>query len=222
MEIRSFFKILLKRVRLVIIIPFLAAAVTAVINFYMLEPVYESSITLYVVNKGMDSKTIPAYDDVLATQQLIKDCRELIKSKSMTKAVIEQLNLKDLTNEDLAKQITVDLKNDTRILEIKVRDKSNMRAMFIVEAINDIFEIRAKELMNLETLDVVDEAEIPLKPISPKPFRNIAIVYSASLLLVIGVVFMLEYLDETIKNAEDVEALLKINVIGIIPQLDLE
>lgn len=222
MEIRNFLNILSKRLWLVILIPFLAAAITGVINFYVLEPVYESSITLYVMNKDLDSKMMLAYDDILATQQLMKDCRELIKSRSITRAVIEQLNLKDLTNEELAKKITVSLKNDTRMLEIKVRDTSNVRAMLIVDAINDSFQMRAKSLMQLETLDVVDEAEVPHKPISPKPLMNIIIVFFIALFLVISAVYIMEYFDDTLKNLEDVEKLLGMNVIGIIPHLDLK
>ncbi|MDF2591359.1 MAG: hypothetical protein K0S75_825 [Clostridia bacterium] len=222
MEIRNFLNILSKRLWLVILVPFLAAAVTGVINFYVLEPVYESSITLYVMNKDLDSKMRLAYDDILATQQLMKDCRELIKSKSITRAVIEQLSIEDLTNEGLAKKITVSFKNDTRMLEIKVRDTSKVRAMFIVNAINDTFQTRAKSLMQLETLDVVDEAEIPDKPFSPKPIRNIFIVFFTALFLVISVAYIIEYFDDTLKNLEDVEKLLGMSVVGIIPHLDLE
>jgi capsular polysaccharide biosynthesis protein len=222
MEIRNFLNILLKRLWIVALIPFLAVAITTVINFYVLEPVYESSITLYVMNKDLDSELWLAYDDSLATQQLIKDYRELIKSKSTTRAVIEQLNLVDVTEEELAKKITVDLKNDTRMLEIKVRDTSNVGAKQIVDTINNIFQKRAKALMELQTMEVIDEAEIPLKPISPKPLRNIFIVFFAALFLVISAIFMMEYLDDTLENVEDVEMLLDINVIAIIPHLDLE
>lgn len=213
--------ILLKRLWIVILIPFIAAAVTTAINFYVLEPVYESSITLYVMN-NFESKKILEYDDILTTQKLIKDYRELINSKSTIRTVINQLNLDGLTEEELVKKITVNLKNDTRMFEIKVRDTSNVRAKEIVDTINRVFQERVRDLMKLETLYVVDEAEIPLKPISPKPLVNIFIVYFTCLFLAICAVFMMEYLDDRIENVEDVEMLLEINVIGIIPHLDLE
>lgn len=222
MEIRNFFNILLKRLWIVILIPFIAAAFTMVINFYVLEPVYESGITLYVINKNLDSKKLLEYDDILVTQQLIKEYRDIIKSKSITKAVIEKLNLVDLNEEELAKKIKVNLKNDTRIFEIKVRDTSNVRAKAIVDTVNNIFQERVKALMKFEALDVVDEAEIPLKPISPKPLANMLIAYFTSLFLTISAVFMMEYFDDRLESVEDIEALLDINVIGIIPHLDLE
>jgi capsular polysaccharide biosynthesis protein len=222
MEIRNFLKVILKRIWLVALIPFIAAVVTAVINFYILEPVYESSITLFVMNKNSDPEMMLEYNDILTTQQLIKDYQELVKSKSITWAVINRLNLDSLTEEELAKKVTVNLKNDARMFEIKVRDTNNVRAKEIVDTINSIFQERVKGLMKIEKLDVVDEAEIPLKPISPKPLTNILIVYFTSLFLVICAVFMMEYLDDRLESIEDVEMLLDINVIGIIPHLDLE
>jgi capsular polysaccharide biosynthesis protein len=222
MEIRNYLKIILKRIWLVALIPFIAAVVTAVINFYILEPVYESSITLFVMNKNSNPEMMLEYNDILTTQQLIKDYQELIKSKSITRAVIDRLNLDALTEEELAKKVAVNLKNDARMFEIKVRDTNNVRAKEIVDTINSIFQERVKGLMKIEKLDVVDEAEIPPKPISPKPLTNIFIVYFTSLFLAIGAVFMMEYLDDRLENIEDVEMLLDINVIGIIPHLDLE
>jgi capsular polysaccharide biosynthesis protein len=218
MDIKSYFNILIKRLWMVILIPLLAAGVTAAISFYVLEPEYESSITLYVTNKDSDSRS---YDDILTSQQLMKDCRELIKSKSITKAVIEQLNLTDLTEEELAKKITVNLKNDTRLFEIKVRDASNERAKDIVDAISTIFQKKVNELMKLQTFDVIDEAEIPLEPVSPKPLVNILIAFFVALFLAVCAAFIIEYLDDTLKDIDDIEKLLGVKVIGIIPSLDL-
>ncbi len=205
---------------MIILIPLVAAGATLAINLYVIQPAYESSITLYVMNKDLDSRL--AYDDFLASQQLINDCRELIKSKSLTRAVIEQLNIVDLNEGELAERITVNLKNDTRLMEIKVRDTDNERAMEIVNKISVLFQQKINDLMKLEILDVVDEAEIPLEPISPKPVVNTIIAFLVALFLTICAVFMMEYLDDTLKNSEEVEKLLGLKVIGIIPSLDLK
>lgn len=220
MQLKVFMNILLKRVWIVILIPILAAAMTAVVSFCVLEPVYESSITLYVMNKNIDSRL--AYDDFLASQQLINDCRELVKSKSITRAVIDQLDMADLNEADLAGKIIVNLKNDTRLLVLKVRDPSAERAMKIADTLGVILKDKVNALMKLEILDVVDEAEMPGKPVSPRPLVNTIIVFFGAMFLAVCTVFMIEYLDDTIKNSEDIEKLLGIKVIGIIPSFDLK
>lgn len=220
MGLKSYFNVLIKRLWIVILIPLLAAGAALGVNLYVIEPEYESSITLYVMNKDADSRL--AYDDFLASQQLINDCRELVKSRSVTRAVIDQLNLEDLKEGELAGRITVALKNDTRLLEIKVRDQSNERALQIVNKISSILRQMVNELMKFEILDVIDEAELPLEPVSPRPLVNTIIAYLAALFLSIAAVFLIDYLDDTIKSAEDIEKLAGIKVIGIIPTLDLK
>lgn len=220
MEIKTYLNILVKKLWIVALIPLLVAAFTAAASFYLFEPVYESSMTLFVMNKNPDTGL--TYDDILASQQLIKDCREIIKSKSITEAVIDQLNLEDLSVEDLAQMITVNLKNDTRIMEIKVRDTNDVRAKEITDRIGMLFEMKVMDLMILQTLDVVDYAEIPHKPVSPRPVANMFIAFSIAFFLVLSVIFLLEYLDDTFNNSEDVEKYLGLNVIAVIPSLDME
>lgn len=220
MEIKYYLNILVKKLWIVVMVPILAAAATIVVSFNLLEPVYESSMTFFVMNKNSDIG--PTYDDILASQQLINDCRELIKSKSVTKAVIEQLNIEDLSVGDLAEMITVNLKNDTRIMEIKVRDTNDVRAKDITDKVGIQFENKARDLAILETLRVVDEAEIPHKPVSPRPLVYMFIAFLIALFLVLGVIFLLDYLDDTFKNSEDVEKYLGLKVIAAIPSLDME
>lgn len=221
MEIRTCLIILLKRLWIITLIPVLAAAVTGVVSRYELKPAYESSMTFFVMNRDSNSQAKLAYDDILASQQLIKDCRELIKSKSVTKAVIEQLGLENLTAEELAGKITVSLKNDTRIFEIKVRDADKIRVKMITDTLGGIIQNKVKELMKLETFEVVDEAD-PGRYVSPRPLVNSTVAFFAALFLMLAAVFLKEYLDDTIKNAEDVEKYLGIKVIAAVPSLDLK
>lgn len=215
MQIKAYLKIIVKRLWIVILIPILTSAVTATINLYVLDPVYETSMTLYVSNNDNDS-------DLLASQQLIKDCRELIKSKAMTKTVIERLNLNDLNEKELAEKIEVNLKNDSGFFEIKVSDTNAEHAKAILDEISILFREKITNIFDLETMEVIDEAEIPSDPVSPKPLLNTIIVFLTALFVAICAVFAIEYFDDTIKNAEDAERILGITVIARIPSLDLK
>jgi capsular polysaccharide biosynthesis protein len=213
MQIKAYLKIVIKRIWIVILIPLLASGVTAAINLFALQPVYESSMTFYVMNTE---------DEELESQQLIKDCRELIKSKLIIQAVIDQLNLVDLTEEELAKNITVNILNDSGFFEIKVRDTDNVRVKTIIDKISILFQERFIDLFNIKTLHVIDEAKIPSEPTSPRPLMNTFIVFFLALFLAISAIFVIEYFDDTIKNVEDAEKILGIKVIAIIPSLHLE
>lgn len=58
---------------------------------------------------------------------------------------------------------------------------------------------------------------IPDKPIKPNKLLNILIAFVAGLMASLGLVFLLEYLDNTVKTSSDIEKLLGIPVLGIIP-----
>ncbi len=66
-------------------------------------------------------------------------------------------------------------------------------------------------------IHVVDRAKIPRKPYKPDIFKNIIIAVGISLFLGIFLVFFLEYMDNTVKNPEDVIRRLKVPIIGTLP-----
>ncbi len=67
---------------------------------------------------------------------------------------------------------------------------------------------------------VVDRANPPLKPFTPRPFLNLSIALFIGLAGGVLLAFFLEYLDSTIKIPEDVERALGLDLLGVIPQAD--
>ncbi len=70
-------------------------------------------------------------------------------------------------------------------------------------------------------LTVVDPAQVPTEPISPRVALNTLIVALLVLVNAIALVFLLEYLDDTLKSSDDVEALTGLPTIGSIMQMRL-
>ena len=51
---------------------------------------------------------------------------------------------------------------------------------------------------------------------------NVAIAFVVGLMAAVGLAFLLEYLDNTVKKEEDVETLLGLPVLGIVARMDEE
>lgn len=68
-------------------------------------------------------------------------------------------------------------------------------------------------------LTVIAPAPLPGSPISPNITQNVLFAAIAGLVLAFGVVLLLEYLDDTIKSAEDVQRVLKLNMLGSIARI---
>lgn len=63
---------------------------------------------------------------------------------------------------------------------------------------------------------VVEAAEVPEKPVRPRTFFNTALAAVVGAMLAVGIAFLVEYLDDTIKTSEDVSHALGLDTLGII------
>lgn len=219
---KQYLNIIFKRYWIIIIIPLIAAIATAVVNYYILEPVYECSTTLYVINKNYDSKLPVDYYGIMAGQLLVKDYREIIKSRTVMDTVIRELELSIEDPRALAKQITVNLKNDTRLIEIKVQALSPKEAKDLAETVSTVFIKRILDIMKVDNISIVDNAEVPLKPGGINPLLLTVISFALGILAAISLAFLMEYFDETIRTVEDVEKNLGLTVMATIPSFNIK
>lgn len=222
MEIKQYFQIMLKRWWIIVLLPLTVSIASAYISFYVLKPVFEADTTLYIINKHYDPQIGPAYNELVVGQYLVKDYRELIKSRTVTGTVVEELKLEGMTPGILANKINVNSKNDTRIIEISIQDEDPEKAKEIADKVSEVFKSKVIDLMKVDNVSVVDAAQLPLKPVRPRPLTNIAISFFAGIMIAIGFIFVFEYFDDTIKTYEDIEKYLDLPIIGTIPVMSIK
>ena len=222
MEIREILAIIQKRLIFIICIPILASATAAFISTSVIKPVYEASSTIYIMGQNVNSENMVTYYEILKNQQLVKDYRELIKSKLIAKTALDELQITNISPYVLSKRIFVTSKNATRLLVIKVQDTDPVRAKELSNKICHILIDKSIELLKTNNVSIVDTAEIPQTSVKPIPALYTAIAFLLSTLSVLGIVFLLEYWNDKIKTSEDIEKYLELNVLGIIPLFDVE
>lgn len=216
LDLRQLVQIVIKRWWIIAVCTLVSAIIAGIVSFFFIEPVYQSSTTLYI-GKKTDQKNEIAYNDILLDSQLVKDYRELVKSRLVARKVLEELELDDLTIEEFSGKLGVDLKNDTRVIQITARDIDPALATAIVNKVADVFQEKVVEVMQVENVKVIDRGEIPDKPVKPNKKMNIAIAFVLGLMVGFGIAVLLDYLDNTIKTPDDVKKYTDLPVIGTIP-----
>jgi capsular polysaccharide biosynthesis protein len=130
------------------------------------------------------------------------------------------LRLKDIQTNEIADMLGVNLKNETRIIEITAQSTDPEFARNVANKVADVFKRKAIELIDVDNVQVIDIAQIPTSPIKPNKEMNIAIGFLLGLMLSLGLVFLLEFLDNTLKTPDDIEKHLGLPVIGTVPKFE--
>jgi len=217
-DLREYIEIIRKRIWIILLITAVALTTSAIVSFFILQPIYETSTTM-MVGKTKANETSVEYQDVLLSQKLVKTYGEIAMSRTVSSEVIKNLKLQ-LTPEELKEKVAVSPVGDTEIIMIRVSDNDPAQAAQIANNLAEVFKRHVVQIMNVDNVQVIDPAVIPTKPIKPRIMLNIAIAGILGLMVGIAIVLLLEYLDNTIKTPHDVEKYLGLPIIGAIPELD--
>lgn len=217
-DLKNILQMIFKRWWIIVTVVLLCTVVAAVVSLFFMDPVYQSNTTLYIGKKvDMQKSSEVDYNDLMLGSQLVKDYRELVNSRLVANQVIKDLKLNDIALDKFSKKLSVELKNDTRVIQISATDTDPIMAKTIANKVADVFMEKVVDIMQVENVKVIDTAEVSKHPIKPNKKMNVAIGFVLGLMLGLGIVFLIEYLDNTVKTTEDIKKYLDLPVIGTIP-----
>lgn len=180
-------------------------------------PVYQSVTKIFVLSQQEGNYLTTT--DIQLSSYLTKDYAELIKSRTVAQEVIERLDLK-MTPEGLISLVSVHTKADTRIVTINVRNTDPKLAQELANVIREVSAKQIVDVMGVEAVNMVDEANLPTAPSSPNTRSNVLMGATWGCLIAVVIILLFYLLDDTIKSEEDVERYLELNVLAAIPVME--
>ena len=212
-----------KKVQIILII-LIFAVLGAIYTMTLVKPKYTSSTTLVLVQaESNNGNTVTTESitttDITLNSKLVSTYSELIKSKNVLRQVMSNLNL-DLNEEEIKKNIKVKSVSDTALIEISVTDENPEYAEKLTNEIANVFVQKVSEIYNINNVYIVDKAEFPTEPSNINHLKDIIIFAFAGIFFAFVSVFIINLLDTTVKNSEDIEKKLGISVLASIPKYD--
>ncbi|MFC3927413.1 Wzz/FepE/Etk N-terminal domain-containing protein [Streptococcus caprae] len=203
---------------LITLIALIFGTLSLVASLFLLSPAYSSTTRLYVVNQNSTNNSLTS-QDLQAGSYLVRDYQEIILSKDVMANVIADNGL-DTTVDDLTSQVSVSIPTDTRVISITVEDDSPERAALVANSIREEASEKIKEVTKVEEVTTLEVAEVPTEPSSPNVKRNTILGILIGGFLTVVAILIKEVLDDRIKRPEDIEEVLGLTMLGVIPDID--
>ena len=221
MTLEDIFKALKKRWLLIVSVTLMFLMGGSVfVLFFGPVPQYQSSTTVLVDYRASETEAL-TQNDINLSQKLVQTYTEIIKSLTILNPVIEEMDL-SLTPNELLKKISVSQVNETEIIKISVTDEDPILARDIANTLAETFSEEISHIMKVDSTSILDEAVLPTTPLAQNKVTKIAIAGILGMMVSVGLVFLFEYLDRSIKTADETEHLLGVPVLGVIPKSKVE
>ncbi|HHV8202316.1 TPA: capsular polysaccharide biosynthesis protein [Streptococcus pneumoniae] len=218
-DVFQLFKTLWQRKLMILLVALVTSVGAFAYSTFIVKPEYTSTTRIYVVNRNQGDKPGLTNQDLQAGTYLVKDYREIILSQDALEKVATNLKL-DMPAKTLASKVQVAVPADTRIVSISVKDKQPEEASRIANALREVAAEKIVAVTRVSDVTTLEEARPATTPSSPNVRRNSLFGFLGGAVVTVIAVLLIELLDTRVKRPEDVEDVLKIPLLGLVPDFD--
>jgi capsular polysaccharide biosynthesis protein len=221
-SLKEIFAVLRKRMLMILSLIIAFAAIALLVSYFLITPTYKASASI-VVNQEENVDVSALNTAIQSNISLINTYKIVMTSPVILDEVAKEMKL-SLSSDELAEKLEVASEADTQIITVTATDTSQEEAAVLANTTVEVFQNEIPELMNLENvkpLSLAETVDNP-SPASPNIILNTAIALVLGAMVGIGIAFLLEYLDNTVKTEADVEKRIGVPVIGIISHMTEE
>lgn len=226
LDLKEIFNIFWQRKLEIITIILIITIIGAVYTYALLKPKYTSYTTLLLTQVSSSSETENntsiTQTDLTLNSSLVSTYSEIIKRDAVLKEVIDDLNIKSLTEADLRNSIKVSAISDTEIIKIEVTNENPNYAEMIANKIAEVFSEKITEIYKINNVYILDKAQVSEEPSNINHAKDIIIFAFIGVVIACGYVLLANMLDNTVKTEADIEKLTGLTVLATIPDYDTE
>lgn len=229
-SITDLISLLIRKIWWIILGAIIGASAMFCYSKFYLPLKYSSHISMYVQSyKDINSNNSNNYNDINNSKQLINTYIEVLKDDAVMRAVGEQLveqygydtiagNFKmedgNISPNSLKSKISITSVTDTSALTVVATTENADISASICNILADVSPSFIKNAVGVGALRTIDTAKSYYEPVSPNVTKNTVIGFAGGLMLVVLIVLLIDFLDNTVKSAEKINEKYKKAIIG--------
>ena len=215
MTLLELLQLMRKHLKLVILLPIVCALAMGVYSYAFMANTYTASTSMYVLAKqtSANSDNAANYSNLNASQMLANDVSTLLKSDRIAADTVKNLHLDSLKG--YSTKVTSETTSRVITLSVTGSDPDTSAAI-ANEMASNVSKV-AQQVMDVQSVNVIDQAVSPSSPSGPNRSMYIAVALLAGLFIAIAIVVVSDMLNTKVRNADEVEELLGLPVIGRMP-----
>ncbi|MFQ7596879.1 YveK family protein [uncultured Clostridium sp.] len=202
--------------------------ISSIYNIFFINKEYEANVKIFIGKQKFKNIT-ETYnnEEINLYQRLITTYSEVIKSKKLINESIKgskmnylQDKYKNINYDLLMENLTVNPIANTQIIEIKYKSLNSQQSYDLLYSITENLISYSKELYPNVNITILEQVHVNLKPLMNKKLTIIGLGLILGLIVGIGGIIGVMYLNNTYKNQKSLEEEIGLTVIGVIPKID--
>ncbi|MDM0497548.1 polysaccharide biosynthesis tyrosine autokinase [Clostridium perfringens] len=213
-EIKEYLQLIRKRMKIIVAIIIASILIVSVKIFFFTTPIYEAQTTI-IINNLLGKQSQITKDDINYSQLLGETYKPIVKSRKVAEEIKKNLNL-ELNYSEISSSIDINSVSGP-VMDITVINSDPKVAREIANEVPIVFGEELEKIAKVNGVQVIDEALIPTKPISPNKFKILVLGGIIGAVLAMLVALVLDYFDNKVKTPEELENTLDIPLLGVVP-----
>lgn len=184
-------------------------------TYFLIPNTYVAVSRMYMISASSDS--VVNLSDLNLGSSLSNDYVELMMSRPVIEDVIDKLGL-DYDYNTLCGMINLSVVSNTRIVKISVTSTDPQEAMDIANQMAQTSRTQLPLVMDAPSPSIAEFAVFPRYRSGPSMRKNVMVGAMLGLICLLGIFTVLFLLDDTIKSSDDVERILGVMPLAVIPE----
>ncbi|ASK63732.1 capsular biosynthesis protein [Virgibacillus phasianinus] len=203
-NLKEYYLLIKKRFWIVIVITILTTSAGYFYSSLNNTLLYQSSTRVIIGSEeGGDMKTLLV----------------MIKDPIIMEKVIDELEL-TRSADAIAAGITAEIIDDSRVVKISVTDQNPQTAAAIANTTAEVFKREIVNLLDFRDVQLLSEAKENPSAINQTQNKTTIIGFVFGIIVGVGLIFLLDALDTTVKHESEIELILGVPVIGIVSNMN--